>query len=336
MNVQSLIAQALQVDQPDTYTKGERIQQLWAGYGEIRRYHRVDDARRDLPASLIAKSVKIPGGAEHVPNHPRGWNTRTSHTRKLRSYQIEKQFYNTALRNESFRTAECFGSFHSGDAEFLILLEDLDLAGFHQRRSQPDDDEFRACISWLAHFHAQHLHRPLSQLWERGTYWHLATRRDEWAQMPDSPLKQNAQAWDEMLQSSTHQTTVHGDAKVANFCFSNDHSAQVAAVDFQYVGTGCGVQDLAYFFGSCRSSDECLRYEDEWIDEYFRLFRSACMARGIATETIIACETEWRSLYSIACADFERFLAGWCPDHAKRTEHTQKHVNAAIAKTETD
>ena len=48
---------------------------------------------------------------------------------------------------------------------------------------------------------------------------------------------------------------MHGDAKLANFLFTSDHS-QVAGVDFQYVGGGCGMKDVAYLL-SCLDEDAC-------------------------------------------------------------------------------
>ncbi|MEO0606545.1 MAG: choline kinase, partial [Myxococcota bacterium] len=99
-------------------------------------------------------------------------------------------------------------------------------------------------------------------------------------------------------------TLVHGDAKVANFCFGD---AGVAAVDFQYVGGGCGLKDVAYFLGSCLD-DAALRADAEsWLVHYFRRL------------DVPDVETAWRRVWPHAWADFERFLAGWAPDHWKRT-----------------
>lgn len=88
--------------------------------------------------------------------------------------------------------------------------------------------------------------RGWDTLWKQGTYWHLSTRPEELAKMLDSPLKQHASHIDEKLDECSFKTIVHGDAKLANFCFTKS-GTKSAAVDFQYVGGGCGMKDVAYF-----------------------------------------------------------------------------------------
>jgi hypothetical protein len=166
-------------------------------------------------------------------------------------------------------------------------------------------------VDWLANFHAQFLGVQPEGLWEIGTYWHLGTRPDEWQVMKDSRLKRNAQAIDQALNNAQFKTIVHGDAKVANFCFAN---SAVAAVDFQYVGGGVGVKDLAYFMGSCLDEEECALYEEEILKHYF-----ACLLKavGLSNKDKQELEKEWRKLYVFAWADFNRFLLGWLPTHQK-------------------
>lgn len=110
------------------------------------------------------------------------------------------------------------------------------------------------CLKWLANFHATFINEELAGLWQTDTYWHLATRPDELAVTDNPALKQAAVAIDAKLNSCRYKTFVHSDAKVANFCFSTD-SKMVAAVDFQYVGGGCGMKDVICLLGSCLDED---------------------------------------------------------------------------------
>ncbi|KAF6720659.1 hypothetical protein FQA47_006094 [Oryzias melastigma] len=169
---------------------GATIQSLWSGYGEIVRVH-LQGSRRP---SVILKHVKFPVEAEH----PGGWNTDRSHRRKVRSYQVETNWYQNFSTDDSCRIPACLAACSHGD-EMLIVLEDLDVAGFDGRRTSVKDQEIRACLGWLAHFHALFLGVEPEGLWPVGTYWHLETRPDELEAMDDAELKAAAADIDRTL-----------------------------------------------------------------------------------------------------------------------------------------
>jgi hypothetical protein len=153
-------------------------------------------------------------------------------------------------------------------------------------------------------------------LWKRGTYWHLATRALELEATSDSRLRSAAPIFDSTLRACPFQTIIHGDAKVANFCFAEDASASVAAVDFQYAGGGTGIQDVAYFLISC-SNAGVEATQSEHLDIYFRHLTDALRTER-PTLDATPVEQSWRALYPIACADFYRFYAGWAPEAWER------------------
>ena len=51
------------------------------------------------------------------------------------------------------RVPTCYAVESEGD-EVVIVLEDMDAAGFPLRRTQVNQTELFACLSWLANFHA--------------------------------------------------------------------------------------------------------------------------------------------------------------------------------------
>lgn len=303
--------------------RAEVIQSLWSGYGEIVRYHLHGAA---MP-SVILKHVVFPSKR----NHPRGWNDDRSHRRKVRSYQVEMAWYErwSSRCDALCRVPRCFASRTVGE-EHLILLEDLDAAGFALRKNHLDADQAAVCLRWLAHFHAEFLGEDATGLWPIGTYWHLATRPDEWRAIEDTAIRESAAAIDAKLNACRFKTFVHGDAKVANFCFSED-AKRVAAVDFQYTGAGCGMKDVAYFLGSCLEEAEQERREAQLIDIYFGELRRALALRGKEAEAD-AIESEWRNLFPFAQADFYRFLVGWSPGHWKIHDYSRRMAMRVIAR----
>lgn len=286
---------------------GERVQALWSGYGEIRRA-----TLAGAPASsVIVKYVVPPHARAHTAAEAR------SHRRKLRSYEVESAFYREYASRCGVDCRVPLAVHAAVEQErMLLVLEDLDAAGFPVRRARVSETELRACLRWLAAFHATFLGAPPERLWKVGSYWHLATRPDELEVLADAALRRAAPVLDARLNRARHRTLIHGDAKLQNFCFSADGSA-VAAVDFQYVGGGVGVKDVAYFLTSCLSTRELERDAERHLDAYFRELRSALQHRsseyaatGGPTDGALV-EAEWRELYPIACADFYRFLLGW-------------------------
>ncbi|KAI8943364.1 hypothetical protein NX059_001379 [Plenodomus lindquistii] len=107
-------------------------------------------------------------------------------------------------------------------------------------------------------------------VWLNGGYTYLATRRkeyanlvhdqgDEWSQELPRPVEGSDRPLAEMVAAflapvpngrspaREYQTLIHGDVKSENL-FTSDSGEQVAFYDFQYVGLGLGVCDLAKLF----------------------------------------------------------------------------------------
>lgn len=297
----------LQQTGASSFFEKEMIQELWSGYGKIMRIG-LKDASVD---SVVVKHVQLP----KYKNHPRGWNTDIGHQRKIKSYKVETTWYDTYSKISAARLPQCL-AIESKDDEVLMILEDLDAAGYPLRKQAVSWEEIAKCLKWLAQFHASYLGKEPEGLWEVGTYWHLETRPHELAVLDDQKLMEAAPFIDEKLNTCVHKTYVHGDAKLANFCFAED--GRVAGLDFQYVGGGCGIKDVAYFIGSCLSESECERLEAKILNTYFEHLQ------GEFEEKNEALETEWRSLYRVAWADFHRFLKGWSPGHWKITNYSER------------
>lgn len=289
------------------------IQELWSGYGKIMRVE-LQEAAVD---SVVVKHVQLPT----QKNHPRGWNTDIGHQRKIKSYQVETHWYQTYSKNSKARLPQCFAvDTHNG--EVLMVLEDLNAAGYFLRKQTIKWNEIAACLEWLAKFHASYLGKVPNGLWAVGTYWHLATRPHELEVLADYQLKKAASLIDDKLNNCQYKTFVHGDAKLANFCFAPD--GRVAGVDFQYVGGGCGMKDVAYFVGSCLNESDCERLESQILDTYFEYLQKELPEKNDALET------EWRSLYRVAWADFHRFLKGWSPGHWKINSYSERVTKEVI------
>ncbi|KAI0514982.1 kinase-like domain-containing protein [Xylaria bambusicola] len=105
---------------------------------------------------------------------------------------------------------------------------------------------------------------PGSLIWLNGGYTYLATRRSEyatlaadlsseWSSALCEPLELSGHSIAEMVaavltpRGRDHESLIHGDVKSENL-FTTQSGTEVAFYDFQYVGFGLGVCDLAKLF----------------------------------------------------------------------------------------
>ncbi|WP_022940772.1 phosphotransferase [Psychromonas hadalis] len=310
----SLKSKLLTLTKSKKITTIELIQGVWGGYGQLLRV-RFSGGKIN---SVVVKRVNTP----KPENHPKGWNTNLSHQRKLTSYQVESYWYQHYAQQH--QSVDCYLPrcllTEKRENQQILVLEDLSECGFPVVKTDCSLSEAKVCLTWLAHFHALHLQKKPQGLWPTGSYWHLETRPDELENLADSKLKQAATLLDKRLADCPFQTLIHGDAKLANFCFSTS-GEQVAAVDFQYVGKGCAMKDVILFISSAVKPAHCEQLAPLLVDHYFKVLKPL---------TEFDLESQWRPLYSIAWADFQRFVKGWSPDHWKINNYTEALTKRAL------
>ena len=124
-----------------TISSTEVVQSLWSGYGQIVRCHLTGSATR----SVVLKHVCWPDEQAH----PYGWTSDRSHQRKLKSYRVETAWYGQYAERclDACRVPNCLAVEHRPDG-VLLLLEDLDAAGFAGRRRSATRRSKGACPGW--------------------------------------------------------------------------------------------------------------------------------------------------------------------------------------------
>jgi len=301
-------------------TNFELIQGVWGGYGQLLRVY----LSAGSVNSVVVKVVNKPKPSDH----PKGWNSDLSHQRKLFSYQVESHWYAQYASLQHTRNCylpKCLFTDIS-DTQHCLVLEDLHASGFPVSKQTCTVEEAKTCLNWLAEFHVLHLQRKPQGLWPIGSYWHLDTRPDEFENLTDTSLKKAAYKIDNILKQCPFQTLIHGDAKLANFCFS-ESGKSVAAVDFQYIGQGCGMKDVILFISSAVNPENCELHAPLLVEHYFVSLKKAALNSEFDGEEI---EKAWRPLYSIAWADFQRFVKGWSPTHWKINNYTEELTKIAL------
>ena len=89
------------------------------------------------------------------------------------------------------------------------------------------------------------------------------------------------------------------------------------------------MKDIVYFMSSAIDPEVCEKNEEWILDTYFDLLEMALKHYQININ-IEDIEEEWRPLFSVAWADFQRFLKGWSPNHFKINDYSEELTSRAL------
>lgn len=223
------------------------------------------------------------------------------------------------------------------------------------KRASLEPSQVHAAIDWLGNFHRESklwreagdeerfILPPLEEterrshggkgdkVWRNGGYTYLATRRteytalaediaSEWSKSFCEPVRDLGSSIGEAVarvltpRGRSCETYIHGDVKSENL-FASETGTQVAFFDFQYVGLGLGVCDLAKLF-TCsvpahmldtpaeRSMPAC-QGERELLAKYRRVFLGQEIMQAAYPEE------EFQRHWECALVDWCRFQASW-------------------------
>jgi hypothetical protein len=289
------------------------LSSLWKGFGCIAR------VKFDRGPTRILKYIDPPLFEKK--------SNETSFNRKLQSFENENNWYQyqiSCLQGMHFGPF-CLGTLEK-DNRRVFILEDLFFSG-HQHMpigERLSDTEINAILKWLVQLHIHFLTRSDHHFSKRGSYWHLETRKDEYNRLPNGKWRKAALKANDLLVNTRYSTVIHGDAKLSNFLYLKKENA-VSGFDFQYTGTGSGVQDIVTFLVSSFTDEELLRLSDLMFDRYFDLLEKNLKQSNIDI-SFQSLKNEWESLIPYAWFDYFRFLKGWKPDSPRLGRFSDKIV----------
>ncbi|KAG8669400.1 hypothetical protein FPOAC2_08728 [Fusarium poae] len=227
------------------------------------------------------------------------------------------------------------------------------------KRSVLGPRQVQSALEWLARFHSSswkslppnlddYLLPPLEEfkrretqtggtkLWLNGGYTYLATRRSEynslavdtyseWSEAFCKPLQGQGKSMAELVAEfltptgRPFETLIHGDVKSENL-FTTESGEDVCFFDFQYVGLGLGVCDLAKLF-TCSVPLDMLTDKpsiphemamDHGEETLLYLYQETLLGRRPADKESL--DYEWATFvrhWECALVDWCRFQASW-------------------------
>jgi hypothetical protein len=203
-------------------------------------------------------------------------------------YEREVSFYQELASLVATRTPVCFFAERDDDGNFLLLLEDLSPSADVDQLVGITLDVARTGLSSLAGLHGPtHAKHDLHDAaWLGGVRESLQPLYA--AIVPllfDQFLERYAQRIDDVTRDvvtrlqrrmelfsgyeSPHPCVIHGDFRTDNLLIgARGGEVAMAVVDWQTIGVGSPLLDVAYFLTTSLSPEDCSRHEDELLDFY--------------------------------------------------------------------
>lgn len=209
-------------------------------------------------------------------------------------YRNEVRFYTDLAADLSIVVPDCLHGAVSDDSmSFTLVLEDLAPARQGDQIAGASDEQILLAVENLAGLHAPRwgdtsladIEWLQSSGGEAVAYVELFTpmfieryrhRLSDQARTVFEEFGARSAAWIEREPAT--KTLVHGDYRLDNLMFAGAYGgAPVSAVDWQTIGVGSGLRDVAYLLGNSSEPGDRRRHEAEALDRY----RSAMAGLGV-------------------------------------------------------
>jgi hypothetical protein len=225
------------------------------------------------PAAIIAKCPSTDESSRHI-------------AKLVRNYELEISWYRDLAAASPINCPECFhAEIDINGIDFVLLLEDRSPARQGDQLLGADDPQMRSAIAEMASLHAAHWNSDMLHKYEWLTY---STGNKELVRQllpglyPGFCERYRGRLSPEILDmgqglvdnigvyldtSIAARTVIHGDFRLDNLLFSP--SGEVTVVDWQTVGTGSPMADLAYFIGTSIADPAAREGCERGLFEYY-------------------------------------------------------------------
>ena len=227
------------------------------------------------------------------------------------AYEKEVRFYRELASTVGIRTPRCwFADIAPEDGDFVMLMEDLAPAVQGDQLAGCSVDEAALALEEASRLHAprwgdpgleqlgfltapstqsgQLLQAVYKTLWP-GFAERYATSLSREALDLSQRLGDRLADW--VLSGRAPLTLVHGDYRIDNMLFGSEAGGYpLAVVDWQTLGLGAGVADVAYFLGASLLPEERRSHEKALVREY----HAHLVAGGIEGYGWDACFEDYR------------------------------------------